>query len=98
MLVGDYPATLSAWEDGRITRGHVRAVQDAGAILPAENRREFDQAAVDLCTSDTAGRVTSRLRVLAEQVHPISVQERHDAANATRCVKVIRGTEGCRHS
>ncbi len=94
MLVGDYPATLSAWEDGRITRGHVRAVQDAGAILPAENRREFDQAAVDLCTSDTAGRVTSRLRVLAEQVHPVRVQERHDAAHETRCVKVVRGTDG----
>src|SRR5687768_15296772 len=32
-LATDYPATLAAWEAGEITRGHVRAVQDAGVIL-----------------------------------------------------------------
>lgn len=94
LLVGDYPATLAAWEDGRITRGHVRAVQDAGAILPAENRHPFDQSAAEICTEDTAGRVGTRLRLLAEQVHPVSTQERHDAAHATRSVKVIRDTDG----
>ncbi|MEV8370406.1 DUF222 domain-containing protein [Microbacterium sp. NPDC064584] len=93
-LVGDYPETLASWEEGRIRRGHVRAVQDAGAILPPENRHEFDRSAAEICAEDTAGRVGPRLRVLAEQVHPISMQERHDAAHATRCVKVLRGTEG----
>ena len=94
MLVADYPATLAAWEAGRITRGHVRAVQDAGAILPPENRPAFDELAAEACADDTAGRVAPHLRVLAEQIHPVSVQERHDAAHATRTVKVIPGTDG----
>ena len=29
-LVEHYPATLVAWETGRITRGHVRVITDAG--------------------------------------------------------------------
>lgn len=93
-LVADYPATLAARESGELTRGHLRAVQDAGAILPSGDRADFDIAAVELCTQDTPARVTPRLKVLAEQLHPISMQERHDIAHATRCVKVVRGTEG----
>jgi len=89
-----YPATLAAWEAGEITRGHVGAVQDAGTILPGDDRASFDIAAAELCAQDTPGRVTARLQALAEQLHPISIQERHDAAHATRCVKVVRGVEG----
>jgi hypothetical protein len=93
-LATDYPATLAAWEAGDITRGHVRAVQDAGVILPSGDRAEFDLAAVELCTEDSPGRVSPRLQALAEQLHPITMQERHDAAHATRCVKVLRGVDG----
>lgn len=93
-LVSDYPATLAARESGEITRGHLRAVQDAGSILPAGDRADFDLAAAELCTEDTPARVTPRLQLLAEQLHPVSIQERHDAAHATRCVKVVRGVEG----
>jgi hypothetical protein len=93
-LVTFYPATLAAREAGEITRGHLRAVQDAGAILPAEDRAGFDVAAAELCAGDTPARVTPRLQALAEQLHPISIQERHDLANSTRCVKVVRGVEG----
>ena len=93
-LVADYPATLAAREAGEITRGHLRAVQDAGAILPQGDRAEFDIAAADMCSGDSAARVGPRLKVLAEQLHPISMQERHDIAHATRCVKVVRGDEG----
>ena len=93
-LVTEYPATLAAWEAGEITRGHVRAVQDAGVILPGDDRAAFDLAAVELCTEDSPGRVAPRLQKLAEQLHPVSIQERHAAAHATRCVKVVRGAEG----
>lgn len=93
-LVAFYPATLAARESGEITRGHLRAVQDAGAILPAEDRAAFDLAAAELCLEDTPARVTPRLQALAEQTHPISIQERHDLAHATRCIKVVRGVEG----
>lgn len=93
-LVSFYPATLGAREAGEITRGHLRAVQDAGAILPAEDRAAFDVAAAELCADDTPARVMPRLHALAEQLHPISIQERHDLAHSTRCVKVVRGVEG----
>lgn len=93
-LAFDYPATLAAWESGEITRSHTRVVQDAGSILPIGDRADFDLAAAEICTEDSPGRVAPRLQALAEQLHPISIQERHDAAHATRCVKVVRGSEG----
>lgn len=41
-LVEGFPATLQAWESGRITRGHVRVIVDAGGpgredISPSRN-------------------------------------------------------------
>ncbi|GLJ79030.1 HNH endonuclease signature motif containing protein [Microbacterium imperiale] len=93
-LVENYPATMNAWEAGRISRGHVRAIQDAGCVVPAEARGEFERAAIERCEGETPNRVRDALMHLAERLHPRSFTERHEAAAAGRCVRVQPGPDG----
>ena len=93
-LVENYPVTFAAWEDGRITRGHVRVIQDVGCIVPAGKREEFEHVAVQRCEGETPNRVRDGLRMLAERMHPRTFTERHEEAAAGRCVQVLPGVEG----
>lgn len=56
-IVEDYPRALTAWEEGRITRGHVRVIVDVGACVPAARRAEFEDAAIARSEKDTPNRV-----------------------------------------
>ncbi|MEV7692684.1 DUF222 domain-containing protein [Microbacterium sp. NPDC089189] len=85
-LVDDYPATLDAWEAGRITRGHVFAVVDAGGALPPDRRHAFDERAVPACEAETVGRVRVGLQILAARMHPRTLTERHVDAREGRRV------------
>ncbi|GLJ80039.1 HNH endonuclease signature motif containing protein [Microbacterium imperiale] len=93
-LVENYPATMDAWEAGRITRGHVRAIQDTGCVVPTEVRAEFERAAIERCEGETPNRVRDALVHLAERLHPRSFTERHEEAVAGRCVRVQAGPDG----
>ncbi|MDD7929858.1 HNH endonuclease signature motif containing protein [Microbacterium thalli] len=93
-LVENYPATMEAWAAGRITRGHVRVIQDVGCAVPAQVRGEFEQAAIERCEGETPNRVRDALVHLAERLHPRSFTERHEAAAAGRCVRVQAGPDG----
>ncbi|WP_460775113.1 HNH endonuclease [Microbacterium sp. GXF7504] len=91
-LVHDYPATLAAWEAGRINRSHVRIITDLGMILPAEVRPEYELAALELCEHETPNRAKEHLAVLAERMHPRSLGDRHRDAKLQRkiCVRPLR--------
>ncbi|MDN8547888.1 DUF222 domain-containing protein [Microbacterium sp. NM3R9] len=93
-LVENYPATMEAWAAGRITRGHVRVIQDVGCAVPAPVRGEFERAAIERCEGETPNRVRDALVHVAERLHPRSFTERHEAAAAGRCVRVQAGREG----
>jgi hypothetical protein len=93
-LVDDYPATLSAWEEGRITRGHVRVISDTGTMLPREIRPEFERIALEHCVRDTPGRVRTQLEILAERMHPRTLGERHRDAREGRMVRVTPLSDG----
>ncbi|MDD7962490.1 HNH endonuclease signature motif containing protein [Microbacterium thalli] len=93
-LVENYPVTMEAWEAGRITRGHVRVIQDTGCVVPAEVRGEFERVAIERCEGETPNRVRDALVHLAERLHPRSFSERHEAAAAGRCVRVQAGPDG----
>nr|WP_232212047.1 HNH endonuclease signature motif containing protein [Microbacterium sp. oral taxon 186] len=86
--------TLDAWESGRITRGHVRIVMDAGRVVPVQRRAEFEAEAVRLCGSDTPNRVRAAVEILAERTAERSFTERHREAAACRRVRVVPGAEG----
>ena len=91
-LVHDYPATLGAWEAGRINRSHVRVITDLGVILPPEVRAEFESAALPVCEGETPGRAKEQLAILAERMHPRTLGERHREAKQQRmlCVRALR--------
>ncbi|QLD11727.1 HNH endonuclease signature motif containing protein [Microbacterium oleivorans] len=93
-LVENYPATMVAWEEGLLVRGHVLVIQDAGAIVPGEVRAEFERQAIVACEGETPNRVRERLRMLAERLHPRTFTERHREAAAGRCVRVQPGVDG----
>nr|AHF25558.1 HNH endonuclease [uncultured bacterium Contigcl_10-cl] len=93
-LVEHYPATLSRWEAGDITRAHVRTIVDCGAIVPIDARADFDKDAAALATHHSPGRLRRLLEQLADDMHPRSLVERHVDARAERCVRVVARGEG----
>ncbi|BAJ74857.1 hypothetical protein MTES_1893 [Microbacterium testaceum StLB037] len=93
-LVDDYPGTLTAWEQGAITRAHVHAILEIGAPLPVEVRAEFDALAVATAEGLSPGRLRTRLAVLAETLQPTTITERHQRGRDTRCVRVVTGQDG----
>lgn len=93
-IVEGYPAALGAWERGEITRAHVMVIVDAGSVLPLEARPAFESVAIERCRKDTPNRVRAELEILAQRMHPRSFSERHEAAAAQRCVRLIPGRDG----
>ncbi|KTR93922.1 hypothetical protein NS220_10790, partial [Microbacterium testaceum] len=94
-LVDDYPGTLTAWEEGAITRAHVHTILEVGTPLPSEVRAEFDTLAVTTATAGLSpGRLRTRLAVLAETLQPTTITERHQRGRDTRCVRVVTGHDG----
>lgn len=96
-IVECYPATLTAWEEGRNTRGHVRVITDAGSALvgaSSARRAEFEAAAIERCMDDTPNRVRSEVEILAARMAERTFAERHQAASADRRVRLVPGREG----
>ena len=93
-LIEGFPATVEAWEQGRIVRGHAIAILETGTSLPAEMWTEFEQVAISRCEKDTPNRVRGELEILAHRMHPRSFAERHEEAAAGRCVQIVPGRDG----
>ncbi|WP_394279629.1 DUF222 domain-containing protein [Microbacterium sp.] len=93
-IIEGYPASVAAWETGRITRGHVLVIVDTGSVVPVEMRAEFEAAAIARCEKDTPNRVRPGLEILAQRMHPRSFTERHVEAAATRCVRLVPARDG----
>ncbi|MEV8025560.1 DUF222 domain-containing protein [Microbacterium sp. NPDC080220] len=93
-LIEGFPATIEAWEQGRIVRGHAIAILETGTSLPAEVWAEFEQVAISRCEKDTPNRVRGELEILAHRMHPRSFAERHEEAAAGRCVRIVPGRDG----
>ncbi len=93
-LVENYPVTMSAWEAGRIVRGHVRVIQEVGSLVPAEGRAEFEWVAIERCEGERPNRVRDALRMIAERIHPRTFTVRHEEAAAGRGVWVQAGPDG----
>ena len=85
ILVREFPGTLSAVREGRIGRGHVGVIVDGGAHLPdAASRAAYEAAVLPFAECEAPARVRPFARIVAERLHPRSVQERHASAAAQR--------------
>ena len=94
VTIEGFPAAVAAWEAGRIVRGHVTAIVDAGVNLPAELWAEFEANAIERCERETPNRVRGELEILAHRMHPRTFAERHEEAAAGRCVRLVPGRDG----
>ncbi|GAB3406024.1 hypothetical protein GCM10027515_20110 [Schumannella luteola] len=93
-IVEFYPAALSAWEHGFITRGHVAVIVDAGRVVPIDRRAEFEREAIERSLLDTPNRVRAGLELFAEKLTEHTFTERHEDAARQRAVRLIPGRDG----
>ncbi|WP_248242878.1 DUF222 domain-containing protein [Microbacterium kunmingense] len=94
VVAEDYPATLEAWEAGRIGPGHVTVITDLGAGLPPEARARFEETALVECEATTPGRARQALQLLAEKAMPESMGTRHRRAREARTVRLLPLPDG----
>jgi hypothetical protein len=89
VLVEGFPGTFEAWQAGRIQRQHALAVVEYGTPLPPDGRAGFEAEAIPVCERETPGRARPILQLLAERLHPRTLDERHREAREGRMVRVI---------
>ena len=95
MLVEEFPATFASFRAGRLSRGHVHVIVDAGAhVRDAVARGVFEAEVVPFAEREVPARVRPFARQVAERVHPRSLTERHKAAAACRAVRVVDLDDG----
>jgi hypothetical protein len=89
VLVGSFPATHAALHNGEISGGHVSVIVGAGLPITDDDARALYEAAVlDVARRETPGRLTPAARLLANRLHPVPLETRHQAAVAVRNVWV----------
>ncbi|MFM2475487.1 13E12 repeat family protein, partial [Burkholderia cenocepacia] len=98
-LVDTWPALVEAFAVGRIGRGHVRVITDAGAPLtssdvPTEQRAAYEADMVALAETTSPGRVARAAKRAADAhlTEPLTV--RHRAAREERRVRVTEVEDG----
>jgi hypothetical protein len=94
ILVEDCPATLLALTVGSISYRHAAIIAEEASSLPKGARGEFDQQMAEYANGTTEGKVKKRARKLREKMHPESIKERRQRANADRYIDVQPGRDG----
>lgn len=94
-LVGSFPATLAAWEAGRIDAPHVSAIIDAGAAIDdPERRARYEEAVLEIAVEESANRLRPLARDIAGRIDPATLEERHERAQLRRRVHLLDLGEG----
>ncbi len=91
-LTEKFPATFRAWDEGRVSTGHVQTIMEHGLpITDPDARALFETEALMRAEETTPGRLGSSLARLAESLQPRPLAERHQEARASRgaCVRDI---------
>ncbi|HWM16003.1 MAG TPA: DUF222 domain-containing protein [Microbacterium sp.] len=89
-LCDRFPQAVVALREGRISRGHVSVIHEAGhGIDDADARARYEQSALTRAEELTPGRLRPIAQVLAARADPRSIDERHAAARALRSVRVV---------
>ncbi|MGC5172826.1 DUF222 domain-containing protein [Microbacterium sp. DT81.1] len=88
-LVGGFPRTLAAWREGTIASGHVEVIVDAGFHIDDQDaRRAYEVAVLARAERETPGRLRPVARIVADRLHPRSIDERHAGARLARAVVI----------
>ncbi|WP_349426381.1 DUF222 domain-containing protein [Microbacterium sp. LWS13-1.2] len=90
-----FAATVTALEEGRISRAHVSAILDGGgAIDEPAARAEFERAVLEYAETTTPARTRAYARQQADIRNPLTLQERHDLAVQGRRIWVTDLDDG----
>ena len=87
--VTQFPAAWESWHAGRVSRAHVKVIVDTGAELADAGAREsYERDVLGYAETTSAARVRSYAEQVAENLNPLSMQERHDDAVLDRRIWV----------
>ncbi len=91
-----FASTYDAFAAGRVSRSQAMVIVDEGRGLDDDAARaEFESLVLDLATGPTTtGRLRMHAKALAEQLHPVTLAERHRVARQDRRVDVRAGDDG----
>lgn len=94
-LVDRFPTTHAALASGAISRAHASVIVDAGwRIADRDVREAYEASVVAYAREETVARLRPVARLRAERMSPSTLQERHDRARTTRCVRVFDLEDG----
>ena len=89
ILVGSFPATHAALEEGEISRAHASVIVEAGLPITDDDARAlFEAAVLEVARRETPGRLRPAARLLANRLHPVPLETRHAVAATARNVWV----------
>lgn len=88
-LLMRFTRTCTALSQGRISPAHAAVILEAGSGIDDDDARAaFELSALDVAEIETAGRLRSVVRSLADEAQPMSIAERHQEARKARGVCV----------
>ena len=88
-LLMRFTRTCAALSQGRISPAHAAVILEAGSEIDDDDARAaFELSALDVAEIETAGRLRSVVRSLAEKAQPVTIAERHHQARKARGVAV----------
>jgi len=94
-LVEDFPATVTALEEAKITGRHAEVIREVGApLLEPVSRQEFERRVLTRAERDTVAGTRAFARAVAEELEPRSITERHGDAVDRRRVWVDDDIDG----
>ncbi|MBN9211216.1 MAG: hypothetical protein BGO45_13820 [Microbacterium sp. 71-36] len=94
-LVDDFPATLQALADARISARHAAVIRDVGVELADPVARGvFESRVIERAATDTVAGTRAFARALVEELHPVSISERCARAEQQRRVWIDDDVDG----
>ncbi|HWI32112.1 MAG TPA: DUF222 domain-containing protein, partial [Microbacterium sp.] len=95
LLVEAYPATLTAWGEGKISRAHVSVIVQAGfGIENPDARAGYETEVLRRAFVETPGRLGPIAKLLAHRAQPRTLEDRHAEAREERRVRVTDLPDG----
>lgn len=90
-----FPATVDALAAGRIDRARAEVILEAGCVIDDDTERAaFERVALERAENETAPRLRSLARQLAERLNPRTIDERFALAHERRLVTVTEVDDG----
>jgi hypothetical protein len=94
-LTSRFPATLRAWEEGRISAAHARVILDVGtAITDDDVCAQFESTALGIAEVEAPARLRALARAVAARLDPEATAARQRRAIDDRVVRLVDLDDG----